>query len=134
MPFRDELPPDTVRVRVVTPNAEPIEGASISCGYRVSVKSDADGRATCEVREDDAAWPLVVRAVKDERSGMTRTDGKEEAVVTLQPRGVLRGRVDGAIPPGSWTIALRSAQVTMSLPLKGTTFTREGHEAVSTVV
>ena len=36
------------------------------------MKSDADGRATCEVREDDAAWPLVVHAVKDERSGMTR--------------------------------------------------------------
>lgn len=134
VPFRDELPPDKVRVRVVTASGEAVAGATIECGYRARAETDGEGRAICEVREDDAAWPLVVRAMKGDVSGMVRTAGKDEAVIVLRPLVTLRGRVEGPLPAGNWSVVVRSTAETTEVPLVGTSFALEDRPAIRTFV
>ncbi len=133
-PFRDELPPDVVRVKVVNQSGAPVAGAAVDCADFAHVETDAEGRATCEVRADDSAWPMIVTATKDAATGTVRTPGKDEAVVVIRSRVTLRGRIDGPIPPGNWSVAVRSTNETSDNILVGSSFALEGRPAIRTFI
>lgn len=132
--FEDELPLEPVLVRVVTPTGQPVEGADVEC-YTARGVTGPDGRFRCEVRAGDGIWPLHVHATKGDARGLARATGKEpEVQVVLRSSVTLRGRIDGALPPGRLIVSTRSAADTGSQPFSGNTFALEGRPAIRTFV
>lgn len=92
--------PERLEVVTVDDAGQPLPGVEIAC-HDVRTRTGFDGRAECDVRASDGAWPVYVRAMQGNAFGHARAVGRGQQVrVVLRPTVDLFGTVDGELP---WT-------------------------------
>jgi hypothetical protein len=132
--YEDELPPTTVKVRVLSSSGAPVSGAQVEC-YSARGLTREDGVFECVVQAGPNVWPLHVVAKKGADTGLARATGTEaEVQVTLRASRTIRGRVEGVLPPSGLWLTLNSAESIDEVELTGSSFTLENRAAVRTFV
>lgn len=112
--------PSRVRVLVVDEGGAAVPGADVAC-HGVRTRTAADGRAECDVRASDDAWPIYVRVLAGARYGQARTagGGAEVRVEVSRPRPLVV-QIRGARPiTGNLTLVADNASFERTVPVEG---------------
>jgi hypothetical protein len=117
---------------VVSPTGAPVPEAEVAC-HDFHTRTDADGRADCDVRAADSHWPVYVRVKKGLDFGQTRSPGRgAEAVVVVRPEATLEGRITGELPWSNVYLVANSASAEERVPVRGRSFALPHWPAVRT--
>lgn len=112
--------PSRVRVLAVDESGAPVSGAEVAC-HATRTRTAIDGRAECDVRASDGAWPIYVRVLAGERYGHERTagGGAEVRVVLRPPRPIHVTLRNGRPWSGSLTLVADNAGFERTVPVEG---------------